>query len=307
MQDRRNAPLAQERQIVSVEVMAYEHLARTGHRLERFHQSAVAAADRIGGDNIPARGERLSRQSACRLIDAKPFADFDYAEVRVSRSERATKADLPLLLAAETVAAERRQNSCLPIAEPLADQIGSRLAGSAIIHSDIGRTAAVGDVRHERDDRNAASNGAVHGSGDFRLVGRLEKEAMSSARCDPVDERRQIGDPRDLGEVVARAKHRGAQPRHLVLERRANGFRKAVGRLHDDIDQEFAPGQPRLFDLAMQLADRLLDALGRMLAHPAALVENPIDRRLAEAGLKRNLLDEKRVSHDKSPDGFLME
>jgi hypothetical protein len=44
-----------------------------------------------------------------------------------------------------------------------------------------------------------------------------------------------------------------------------------------------------------------------VLAHPAALVKNPIDRRLAEAGLKRNLLDEKRVSHDKSPDGFLME
>jgi hypothetical protein len=52
MQDRRNAPLAQERQIVSVEVMAYEHLARTRHGPECFHQSTVAAADRIGGDNI---------------------------------------------------------------------------------------------------------------------------------------------------------------------------------------------------------------------------------------------------------------
>src|SRR5208283_3474961 len=141
MQDRRNAPLAQQRQIVSVEVMADEHLARTRDRLERLHQSAVAAADRIGGDDVRARGERLSRQSACRLIDAEPFADFDNAEVRVSRSERATKADLPLLLAAETVAAERCQNSCLPIAKPLADQIRGRLASGAIVHSDIGRTA----------------------------------------------------------------------------------------------------------------------------------------------------------------------
>jgi hypothetical protein len=130
---------------------------------------------------------------------------------------------------------------------------------------------------------------------------------MSSARCDPVDERRQIGDPRELGEVVARAKHRGAQRRHLVLERRANGFRKAVGRLHDDIDEELAAGQSRLFDLAIQLAYRLFDALGGVLAHPAAPIEHPIDRGLAEPGLERNLLDEKRVSHDRSPDGFLMD
>jgi hypothetical protein len=107
--------------------------------------------------------------------------------------------------------------------------------------------------------------------------------------------------------MVARAKDRGAQCRHLVLERGANGFRKAIGRLHDDVDQEFAPGQSRLFDLAMQLAYRLLDALGRMLAHPVALIEHPVDCRLAQARLKRNLLDEKRVSHNRSPDGFLMD
>ena len=61
--------------------------------------------------------------------------------------------------------------------------------------------------------------------------------------------------------------------------------------------KELAPGQSRLFDLAMQLAYRLFDALGGVLAHPAALIEHSIDRRLAEARLKRNLLDEKRVSH----------
>jgi hypothetical protein len=182
VQDGRNPLLAQQRQVIRVEVMADEHLARTRHRLERFHQGAIAAADRIGGDNVGIGGERLPRQRACRLVDAEPFAHFDNAEIRVSRSERAAKADLPFLFAAETVAAERRQNPCPRVPEPLADKIGGRLASGAIVHSDIGRAAAVGDIGDERDDRTAALNGAVHRSGDFRLIGGFKEEPVRAAR-----------------------------------------------------------------------------------------------------------------------------
>ena len=83
---------------------------------------------------------------------------------------------------------------------------------------------------------------AVDRGGDFRLVRRLEEEAVRSARRDPVDQRRQIGDPRNLAEMVAGAKDRRAQCRHFVFERDTNGFGKTVRGLHDDIDQEFAPG-----------------------------------------------------------------
>ena len=100
--------------------------------------------------------------------------------------------------------------------------------------------------------------------------------------------------------MVARAKHRGPQCRHLVLERDANGLGKAVGRLHDDVDDKLAPRQSGLLSLAFELTDRLLDALGGVLAHAAPPIEHAIDRRLAETGLERNFLDEKRMSHSGS-------
>ena len=121
---------------------------------------------------------------------------------------------------------------------------------------------------------------------------------MRSARADPVDERRKIGNARDLAEVVARAEDRRPQRRHLVLERNPHGLGEAIRRLHDDVHDKFAPGQSRLLALTMQFAYRLSDALGGVLAHAAALVEHAIDGRLAEPGLKRDLFDEKRVSHD---------
>jgi hypothetical protein len=54
--------------------MADEHAARAPHRLERFDQCPVAAANRVGGDNARIGGERLSRQSARRSVDAESFA-----------------------------------------------------------------------------------------------------------------------------------------------------------------------------------------------------------------------------------------
>ena len=77
---------------------------------------------------------------------------------------------------------------------------GGRLACGAIVHADIGHAAAVGDIGDQRDDRNTALHSAVDRRGDFRLVKRLEEEAVRSARRDPVDKRGQIGDPRNLAK-----------------------------------------------------------------------------------------------------------
>jgi hypothetical protein len=127
---------------------------------------------------------------------------------------------------------------------------------------------------------------------------------MRSARADPVDERRKIGNARNLAEVVAGAEDRRPQRRHLILERNPHRLGKAIRRPHDDVHDKFAPGQPCLLDLTIQFVYCLFDALGRVLAHAAALVEHAIDGRLAEAGLKRNLFDEKRVSHKDRLMGF---
>ena len=121
---------------------------------------------------------------------------------------------------------------------------------------------------------------------------------MRSARADPVDERGKIGNAHDLAEVIAGAEDRRPQRRHLVLERNPHRLGEAVRRLHDDVHDKLAAGEAGLLALPLQFADRLLDALGGVPAHAAAPVEHAIDRRLAEARLERDFLDEKRVSHD---------
>ena len=58
---------------------------------------------------------------------------------------------------------------------------GGRLASGAIVHSDICRAAAVGDIGDERDDGNAALNGAVDGRGDFQLVWSFQEKTVRAA------------------------------------------------------------------------------------------------------------------------------
>ena len=130
---------------------------------------------------------------------------------------------------------------------------------------------------------------------------------MRSTRPDAVDERRKISKAHHFAEVVAGAEDRRPQRRHLIFERNPHRLGEAVRRLHDDVHDKLAPGQSGLLALALQFADRLPHALGGVSAHAAPLVEHAIDRRLAQARLKRDFLDEKRVSHGRRLDGFLMD
>ena len=286
--------------------MADEHATRPRRRSKRLDHGAVAAANRIGADDVGIGGERLAHERARRLVDAETFARFDNAEIGVARSQRPPESDFPLLFAAKAVAAQCRQDLRLRAAKPFADEIGRRLTGGAVVHAHIGRAAAVRHVCDERDDRDSTRNDAIDRRGDLRLVRGFEKEAMRSTRADPVDERRKISEADDLAEMVARAEDRRPQCRHLVFQRNPHRLGEAVRRLHDDVHDKLAPREARLLALPAQFADRLLDALGGMPAHAAPRVEHAIDGRLAQARLKRDFLDEKRVGHGRRVDGFLM-
>lgn len=123
---------------------------------------------------------------------------------------------------------------------------------------------------------------------------------MRSTRADPVYERGKISKAHDLAEVVARTEDCGPQCRHLIFKRDPHRLGEPIGRLHDDVHHKLAPRQSGLLALPLQFADGLPDALGGVPAHAAALVEHAIDRRLAQARLERDFLDEKRVSHDQA-------
>src|SRR6185437_13560922 len=113
-------------------IVADEHPARPPRRPERLDNGAISPADRIGAGNVGIGGEGLAHQRAGRLVDPEAFARLDNAEIGVARPKRPAKSDLALLLAAEAVAAQRRQDPRLLGPEPLADEIGGRLAGGAV-------------------------------------------------------------------------------------------------------------------------------------------------------------------------------
>ena len=105
MQDRGDSPLAEQRQVVGVKIMADEDPARARHRVEDFDNRAVAAPDRICRDDVRVGGQSLSHQRAGRPVDAEAFADLDDAKFGIARSQRPAETDLALFLAAEAIAA----------------------------------------------------------------------------------------------------------------------------------------------------------------------------------------------------------
>ena len=66
MQHRGDFPLAQERKIVGVEIVADEDAARPPRIAKRLDDGAISPADRIGGDDVGISGERLARERAGR-------------------------------------------------------------------------------------------------------------------------------------------------------------------------------------------------------------------------------------------------
>src|ERR1700691_2220871 len=105
MQHRGDLPFAQQRKIVSVEVVADEYSTPPPRRAKRLDHGSVSPADRIGADDVGIGGERLAHERARRLVDAETLARFDDAEIGVARTKRTAESDLPLFLAAKAVAA----------------------------------------------------------------------------------------------------------------------------------------------------------------------------------------------------------
>ena len=97
--------------------------------------------------------------------------------------------------------------------------------------------------------------------------------------------------------MKAAADHRGCQRRQLGLHRSLECARKPLRRLHDNIDQILAPGQPQLGALLVEVTDGLLDFAPGGLAHIGSVVQHPIHRRLAQPGLLSDLTDPVAMRH----------
>jgi hypothetical protein len=86
--------------------------------------------------------------------------------------------DLPLLLAAEEVAAQGDEDVAWPVAQPLPHKVGGGRSGNAVGHPDVGQPLAAGYVGYQRYDGDFGSSQPRAGGDDFRQVGRLQDGAL---------------------------------------------------------------------------------------------------------------------------------
>ena len=103
--------------------------------------------------------------SACRsrrgqpvhgAVQAVAVRDLRQGAVRPLFPDRGPEADLAFLLAAEHAAAQRDQDTAVPLPEPLVDEVRRGGAGRApVVHSDVGHPLAERQVGDQRDDGDA--------------------------------------------------------------------------------------------------------------------------------------------------------
>ena len=92
----------------------------------------------------------------------------------------------------------------------------------------------------------------------------------------------------DVGDPLAR-RQIGDQRHHR---------NPSLRRLHDDVDQEGPTTESKLGSLALEVRDRAAYLLDRAGPHAAPLVEDAVDRGLAQTGLRGDLTNAERMPHE---------
>ena len=188
----------------------------------------------------------------------------------------------------------------LVVAEPLVDEVGGSGAGVTVVDADVADSAAARHVGGVGDDGDAVGGETVDRLGNLGGVGGLDDRTVRAAGADPVQclDHRRHG-PR-LPEVEPRTYDRRCERGQFGLDGPPESVGEPLGSLHDDVEEVLASGQPQLGALLVQVADGLLDLESRRLPHAGTLVQDAVHRRLAEAGLLRDLADLVAVRHGNS-------
>src|SRR4051812_18351287 len=110
MEDGANGPSSQQSAVICINVVADKSQTGPARFTKSCDDRCVAAADRINGRNVGLALQRIVDEASGWPVAAKPFTDFDNAQMRIIFAQRAAEADLTLFLAAETIAAESDQD-----------------------------------------------------------------------------------------------------------------------------------------------------------------------------------------------------
>ena len=168
-----------------IEIVADEHPAWAPSTSEGAEHALLPPP--IDAGDIGARCS-VAHQFAGAAIKAVAFADLDDGQLWIALAQRPAEADFAFFFAAKPIAGKSDENAARLSPEPLTYEIGSRLAGSAIVDADIGEAETGGEVGDEGYDRDTLLHQAPDGRRHLRLIGCLEQHAVRAAPADGIDQ-----------------------------------------------------------------------------------------------------------------------
>ena len=130
------------------------------------------------------------------------------------------------------------------VAQPLVDQIGRGRTRVTVVDTHVADATAARHIGDKRDHRDAFGGEPVDRLGHQVGVGGLHDHPVRAAGSDLVQGFHHRRHRPGFAEMEAAADHRGCQRGQLGLHRSLECARKPLRRLHDNIDQILAPGQP---------------------------------------------------------------
>ena len=260
---------------------------------ERGGDPRVAAAHRVDGGHRRADLEGGSHGPLGGDILAVQVTDDHHLPARGVRREPLPERGEPLLLPEEAAVAQGREHRPIGRAEEVVQEVGGRRAGGRVVEADVRHPVGTAHVGDQRDGRDAALPGPLHGLRHRRVVGCLEDQAVADppGRAHGVHRRGQRLGRGTLTRREARPHGGRARGGQRLLDRSRHGVPEAAGRVEHDVDEQGAPRKPHLRLLALQLEHRGLHGAHGAGADPRSSVEHPVHRRHRHAGLLRDVAD----------------
>src|SRR6476620_9730855 len=212
VQDRRDPPLLDEREVVAVEVVGHEGPALPPEDVEGVEDRPVAATDGVDRGDVGVLSEEGDGLVADGVVEAVRVGGLDQSATTGTGTHRRPEAHLAFLLAAKRTATQSHQDCAVLVPEPLVDEVGSGRPGCTVVDADIGDALTEGDVGDQGYYRDAGVVESRDRVDDLGIVRGLEDDAHGSAVADPVEGLRELVRTGSLPEVEPRPDDR--RPEH---------------------------------------------------------------------------------------------
>ena len=176
-------------------------------------------------------------------------------------------------------------------------QVGRRAAGAGIVQTGISQPLRARTIGENRDHRDSFEAQHCDRITHRTCVARFEANPLAAPSGNPGQKSDQIAFRPCLREGKTGTDDSRMQVGQNGFRRLPNFSAETVGCFHHDVEKEPPSFGGKLALLDGQFLDRVLNPSSRLWADMGPVVQDPVDRGGAQAGLKGDLLDWETMRH----------